>query len=113
MTWLAVGTARAELDIQMKKEARMKNRGVLSRLFTLLRGGLASLMRGAEIRHPEAVYDAAIQQRAEQHDRLREAVGRLSYLRHRLDATLTAHRRDLELIDAALIKAAAASDDAP
>jgi len=67
----------------------------VSRLYNLVRGGLANWMGDREHKNPAAVYEAAIQERLDQYVTLREAAAGVLYMRGKL-------ARDLELKSSAL-----------
>ena len=67
----------------------------VSRLYNLVRGGMANWMGGREQKHPAAVYESAIRERLEQYVKLREAAAGVIYMRSKL-------ARDVELKSSAL-----------
>jgi phage shock protein A len=89
----------------------MSQRNLFTRFVSLVRGSLGTSLRHAEAHNPEAVYDAAVLQRAQYYNHLREAVARLTYLRTRLESELQQQRTDLHLVEQALEKAVLANDD--
>ncbi len=77
---------------------------LFGRLQNLVRGLLAGWMRRREHRHPEAVYEAAIEERLDQYGRLRAAAAGVLYMRSKLGTQLEVAstelvrvRRELEL----------------
>lgn len=66
---------------------------LIARLSNLVRGTLARWMRHRERRNPEAVYEAAIQERVERYGELRAAAAGVLYLRSKLTKEL-AHAND-------------------
>lgn len=56
----------------------------VSRLYNLIRGGMASWMGGREQKNPGAVYEAAIQERLDQYVKLRSAAAGVLYMRGKL-----------------------------
>jgi phage shock protein A len=56
----------------------------VSRLFNLVRGGLANWLGGREQKNPAAVYEAAIQERLDQYVKLRQAAAGVLYMRSKL-----------------------------
>ena len=56
----------------------------LARLTNLIRGLVTGWIRGREHRHPDAVYEAAIQQRQAQYLRLRQAAAGVLYMQGKL-----------------------------
>ncbi|MBM4244030.1 MAG: hypothetical protein FJ148_09465 [Deltaproteobacteria bacterium] len=67
----------------------------VSRLYSLVRGGLSNWLGGRERRNPAAVYEAAINERLEQYVKLRQAAAGVLYMRSKL-------ARDVEMKTAAL-----------
>jgi phage shock protein A len=61
---------------------------IVARLLNLVRGTLATWVRGREQRNPEAVYEAAIQERLAQYGKLREAAAGVLYMRSKLAGQL-------------------------
>jgi phage shock protein A len=61
---------------------------LIARLWNLVRGAFAAFVRRREQRNPEAVYEAAIQERLQRYTRLREATAGILYLRSKLAAQL-------------------------
>ncbi len=90
----------------------MSNKGFFARLADLWRGIWGVKLSDAEARNAEAVYHNAINDHVGHHDRLKEALARLVYLRNRIDAELRERTKDLGLVDGALTRAAQAQDDA-
>jgi phage shock protein A len=68
---------------------------VIARLWNLLRGTVATWVRGREQRNPEAVYEAAIQERVAQYGKLREAAAGVLYMRSKLAAQLARESGEL------------------
>ena len=89
----------------------MERKGFFTRLLDLWRGFWGVRLNGAEARNAELVYHNAIQQRAAQHVKLKDAVARLVYLRNRIEADMRQREDDLRLVDKALLRAATADDD--
>lgn len=90
----------------------MQKKGFFARLFDLWRGMFGVRIRDAEVRNAEVVYHNAIEERAAQHRTLKDAVGRLVYLRNRLDQQIQRAAGDLAVVEGALQRAAAEGDDA-
>lgn len=61
---------------------------IFSRLRNLLRGMMGGWVRGREMRHPGAVYEAAIHQRIEQYGKLRRAAAGVLYMRGKVSGEL-------------------------
>ena len=57
---------------------------VVARLSNLFRGAFAHWVRQREHRHPDAVYEAAIQERVVQYGKLRHATAGILYMRGKL-----------------------------
>lgn len=90
----------------------MRRRGFLARWISLWHGFWGLRLRNAEAGQAEAVYHQAIERRAAQHRNLKDAVSRLVYLRNRLDSDLRQRQDDLQVVTAALMKAAREDNDA-
>ncbi len=88
-----------------------QRKGFFGRLADLWRGIWGVRMTEAEVKNAEAVYHNALNARRRHHDALKEAAGKLLYLRNRAEAELKQHQRDLELVKKALGKAALADED--
>lgn len=67
----------------------------VSRLYSLVRGGLSNWLGGRERKNPAAVYEAAINERLEQYVKLRQAAAGVLYMRGKL-------AREVEMKTAAL-----------
>lgn len=89
----------------------MERKGFFSRLADLWRGVWGVKLKNAEARNAEAVYHNAIAEHVKHHDRLKDAIGRMVYLRNRVEADLKERQEDLALVVVALNKATMASDD--
>lgn len=85
--------------------------GFFSRLLNLWRGIWGAKLSDVEVRNAEAVYHNAIRQRAGQHNRLKDAVGRLVYLRNRLEADIQQRQRDRQMVEQSLAKLVGEDDD--
>ena len=72
-----------------------RSRGLLGRLFNLIRGVFAVWIRDGEERSPRAVYESAIQERTRQYHALKEAVSGILYMRNKLEAELDERRVEL------------------
>ena len=90
----------------------MQKKGFFTRLWNLWRGFWGHTIDGAETRNAELVYHNAIADRQRHYEKLKDAVGRLVYLRNQIEADLLQKRDDLKLVEGALLKAASADDDA-
>lgn len=73
----------------------MADEGFFARLMNLWRGMLGRWIGQKEEKNPEAVYEAAIQERIEQYDRLKKAVAGIVYLRNKLASEMEQKGRDL------------------
>src|SRR5688572_6706129 len=89
----------------------MQSKGFFARLIALWRGIWGVKLSDAEARNAEAVYLGAIEERQSQYTKLKDAVGRLVYLRNRLEADLKQHEDDLSLVEQSLARAAAGDQD--
>jgi phage shock protein A len=70
--------------------------GFMSRLANLWKGFLGLFIGGLERDNPEAVYEAAIQGRQEQYQKLMKAVSGIVYLRNKLQKDLDAQTSELK-----------------
>lgn len=85
--------------------------GFFARLGRLVRGIFGLNMSRAEARNAEAVYHNAIRNQRAHHDTLKQALGRLIYLRNKTDAVLEKERDSLDLVERALKDAVLADKD--
>ena len=69
--------------------------GFFDRLANIWRGFLSLWVSDIESRNPEAVYEAAIDERVRKHRELKKAVSGIVYLRNKLSAELEGKERDL------------------
>lgn len=86
-------------------------KGFFARLVALWRGIWGVKLSDAEARNAEAVYHRSIEERQLQYNKLKDAVGRLVYLRNRLEADLKQREDDLALVETTLTRAAADEKD--
>ncbi len=70
--------------------------GFFDRLANIWRGFLSLWVSDIESRNPEAVYEAAIDERVRKHRELKKAVSGIVYLRNKLSNELEAKERDLK-----------------
>jgi phage shock protein A len=84
---------------------------LLTRVTNHLRGLVAHWLRRRERRNPEAVYEAAIDERVVQYGKLREAAAGVLYLRGKLARELEQRSRDLLLVRRQLEFAVDGNDD--
>ena len=84
----------------------------LARLTNLLRGALARWIGRREQRNPDAVYEAAIQERLERYVKLRQAAAGVIYLRSKLAGQLERESAELVRVARQLDLAVDRSDDA-
>jgi phage shock protein A len=82
-----------------------------ARLSNLVRGVLGRWLGEREHRNPDAVYEAAIQERVTQYASLRAAAAGVIYMRQKLDRELTARTEELALVRRQLDVAVDANDD--
>lgn len=85
---------------------------LLSRIRNLFHGLFGLFVGGLERRNPAAVYEAALEGRLRQYQKLRDAVGGLVYHRNRIAAELSHKRTRLEELAAELPLAVDAGNDA-
>src|SRR5882724_4103227 len=83
-----------------------------ARIYNLVRGSLARRISGRERRNPEAVYEAAIQERTEQYATLRSAAAGVIYLRSKLTNELEQTSKELARVRGQLAIAVDRDDDA-
>jgi phage shock protein A len=89
----------------------MKQKGFFARLADLFRGIFGVQLKNAEARNAEAVYHNAISEHVRHHDRLRDAITRMVYLRNKVEADLKDKQNDLRLVIKALSRSVRGSDD--
>jgi len=85
---------------------------LFARMGNLLRGLLARWVGRREHRHPEAVYEAAIQERVEQYAKLRAAAAGILYMRSKLAKELERESAELGRVRRQLEIAVERDDDA-
>lgn len=85
---------------------------LFGRVRNLLSGVLAGWMSRREHRNPEAVYEAAIQERLDQYVRLRAAAAGVLYMRSKLGTQLAAASAELARVGRELDLAVERDDDA-
>jgi len=78
----------------------MSGVGFFSRLNNLWTGFLSLWIEGVEAEHPEAVYEAAIEERITNYNGLKKAVSGIVYLRNKLEADLKRKSKELTEIEA-------------
>jgi len=88
-----------------------KRRGFFARIADLFRGRAGVKLRNAEVRNAEVVYHNAIERRVRQCASLKDAVGRLVYLRNRIEADLRRRSEELKLVGESLLLAAEADEN--
>ena len=79
--------------------------GFFERLSNLFRGFLGVFVGRLESKHPEAVYDAAIQGRQEEYQKLMKAVSGIVYLRNKIQKDLDEKTASLQEIQAQIPEA--------
>ncbi len=72
--------------------------GFFSRLANVWRGFLSLWISDVESRNPEAVYEAAIDERVKKHKELKKAVSGIVYLRNKLQTELEEKEKELKQI---------------
>jgi phage shock protein A len=83
----------------------------IARIANLVRGLITNWIRGREHRHPDAVYEAAIQQRQQQYARLRQAAAGVLYMQGKLAREVERHSAEQAHIRRQLEIAIAQDDD--
>ncbi|MEL6347521.1 MAG: PspA/IM30 family protein [Myxococcota bacterium] len=74
--------------------------GFFDRLSQIWKGFLSLWISDLETRNPEAVYEAAIEERINKHRELKKAVSGIVYLRNKIQADLEAKQTELSNINA-------------
>lgn len=85
---------------------------IFARMRNLVRGLLGNWVKGREHRHPEAVYEAAIQQRIAQYGKLRQGVAGVLYMRRKVAGELEQRASTLSRLQVELNFAVDNDDDA-
>ncbi len=85
--------------------------GFFDRLANVWRGFLSLWVSDIEARNPEAVYEAAIDERVKKHRELKKAVSGIVYLRNKLSTELEAKERELKDVMAQLPVAVEEGED--
>ena len=78
----------------------MSGVGFFARLKNLWTGFLSLWIEGVEAEHPEAVYEAAIEERINKYNELKKAVSGIVYLRNKPEADLKRKQKELVEIEA-------------
>ena len=89
-----------------------QRKGFFARLANLWSGFWGTKLSDAEAKNAELVYHNALRERVHQQEKLKDAVGRLVYLRNRIEADLKRLEEDQRLVEEALLRAAHDDDDA-
>lgn len=85
--------------------------GFFQRLSNLWSGFFSLWISDAESRNPEAIYEAAINERISKHKELKKAVSSIVYLRNKLGDELEAKERELADVNAQLPVAVESGED--
>ncbi len=85
--------------------------GFFERIANIISGFFSNLVGSAEKSNPEAVYEAAIQERIKRHAELKKAVSGIVYLRNKLEAEHEQKTRELADVNAQLPVAVESGDD--
>jgi len=85
--------------------------GFFSRLSNLWSGFLELFVSDIEKKHPEAVYEAAINERIAKHKELKKAVSGIIYLRNKVQDELQGHEKELADINLQIPVAVDEGDD--
>jgi phage shock protein A len=85
--------------------------GFFDRIWNLIKGVFGGAISSAEASNPEAVYEAAIEERLNKHRELKKAVSGIVYLRNKLEAELEGKRKDLLDVSAQLPVAIESGED--
>jgi phage shock protein A len=72
-----------------------RSRGLLGRLFSLIRGVFAVWIRDGEEQNPRAVYESAISEKTQQYHELKAAVAGILYMRNKLEAEISERRAEI------------------
>ncbi len=89
----------------------MQRRGFFGRLADLWRGIFRVKLSAAEARNAEVVYHNAILEHERHHEKLKETLGRMIYLRNRVEAERRERAQDLTIVEDALHRAVAGGED--
>lgn len=84
---------------------------LIQRFFNHVRGRTHQWLRRRERRNPEAVYEAAIEERVKQYGKLREAAAGILYLRSKLVRESEQRSKELQLVQRQLDVAVDVDDD--
>lgn len=85
--------------------------GFFERIANIISGFFSNLVGSAEKSNPEAVYEAAIQERVKRHAELKKAVSGIVYLRNKLEAEREQKTRELAEVNAQIPVAVESGDD--
>ena len=85
--------------------------GFFDRLANVWRGFLSLWISDIENKNPEAVYEAAIDERVRKHKELKKAVSNIVYLRNKLSAELETKEKDLKEVMAQIPVAVEEGED--
>jgi phage shock protein A len=85
--------------------------GVIDRFFNVIRGWFGLAASNLEASNPEAVYEAAIQERIKSHGELKKAVSTIVYLRNKLEAEQEQKVKEMAEVNAQLPVAIESGDD--
>ncbi len=88
-----------------------RNRGFFARLKTLMSGLFGTWIRDRESGNPRAVYEAAIQQRMQQYDELKQAVAGILYMRNKLEAEIGERRTEIGQVQEDIERSVKRGDD--
>lgn len=89
----------------------MAEGGFFDRIANVFRGILSLFVGGVEQKNPEAVYEAAIDERIKRHRDLKKAVSGIVYLRNKLSEELAAKEKELKDVNLQIPIAVESGDD--
>lgn len=89
----------------------MAEGGFFDRLSNLINGFFSLFIGNAEKRNPEAVYEAAIEERIKKHRDIKKAVSGIVYLRNKLTDELAGKEKELRDVNAQIPVAVESGDD--
>lgn len=84
---------------------------VIKRMFSLMGGKVRRWLKAHEARDPEAVYEAAINQRLKRYQQLKNAAATVIYMRNKLTSELRSKRAEIEELSEQTAMAADLNED--
>jgi len=84
---------------------------MMKRMLSLMGGKIRRWLKGREARDPEAVYEAAINQRIERYQQLKSSAAAVIYMRNKLSGELSAKRATIQELSEQTAQAAGINED--